>query len=138
MIGHPQETGDDFEELKSFVREVRFERMGAFPYSHEAGTYSYLHYADDVPEDMKQYRMDELMNIQKGISVEVNKVMIEKTFKTIIDKKEGNFYVGRTEFDSPEIDLEVLIVSDKILKIGSFYNIKIERADDFEIYGKTQ
>jgi ribosomal protein S12 methylthiotransferase len=136
MVGHPQETDEDFEALKSFVYETRFERMGAFPYSHEAGTYSYRHYKDNVPQDVKQRRMDELMNIQKRIAAEVNESMIEKTFKTIIDRKEKNYYAGRTEFDSPEIDPEVLIVSDKTLKIGSFYNVKIEKSDDFELYGK--
>ncbi|MDR3267177.1 MAG: 30S ribosomal protein S12 methylthiotransferase RimO [Tannerella sp.] len=136
MVGHPQETDEDFEALKSFVREVRFERMGVFPYSHETGTYSYKHYKDDVPEEVKQCRMDELMDIQKGIAAEINKSMIEKTYKTIIDRAEGGYYVGRTEFDSPEIDPEVLIMSDKTLKIGSFYNVKIEEAGDFELFGR--
>ncbi|MDR0835955.1 MAG: 30S ribosomal protein S12 methylthiotransferase RimO [Tannerella sp.] len=136
MVGHPQETEEDFEALKSFVREARFERMGVFLYSNETGTYSYRHYKDDVPDEVKQCRIDELMDIQKGISGEVNASMIGKTFKTIIDRKERDYYAGRTEYDSPEIDPEVLIMSDKTLKIGSFYNVKIEKADDFELYGK--
>jgi ribosomal protein S12 methylthiotransferase len=136
MVGHPQETDEDFEALKAFVREVRFERMGVFRYSNESGTYSYTYYKDDVPEEVKQRRIDELMDIQKEISAEINETMIEKTFKTIIDRTEGNYYAGRTEFDSPEIDPEVLIMSDKTLKTGSFYNVKIEKAGDFELYGK--
>jgi ribosomal protein S12 methylthiotransferase len=136
MVGHPQETDEDFEALKTFVREVRFERMGVFQYSNEPGTYSYTYYKDDVPEETKQRRIDELTDIQKGISAEINETMIEKTFKTIIDGTEGNYYVGRTEFDSPEIDPEVLIMSDKRLKTGNFYNVKIEKAGDFELYGK--
>ncbi|MDR2147093.1 MAG: 30S ribosomal protein S12 methylthiotransferase RimO [Tannerella sp.] len=137
LVGHPGETDDDFEELKTFVRETKFERMGAFAYSHETGVYSYLHYRDDVPEAVKQERLDELMLIQQEIAAEKNELLVGKILKTIIDRKEGDFYVGRTEFDSPEVDPEVLINSDIPLKTGKFYRVKIEKSAPFELYGKT-
>ena len=137
MVGHPGETEDDFNELVDFVKEIRFDRLGAFAYSHEVGTYSYAHYEDDVPDEIKQQRLDTIMRIQQNISLQINEKKIGQTFKTIIDRKEGDFYVGRTEFDSPEIDPEALIKSDKHIKTGCFYNVLIEKADVYELYGKT-
>lgn len=137
MVGFPGETDSDFEELKDFVRRARFERMGAFAYSEEDGTYAAKHYEDDVPEEVKQARLDELMEIQQEISAEITEGKIGKTFKVIIDRIEGEYYIGRTEFDSPEVDPEVLILSDGIeLSIGEFYNVRITSADDFDLYGE--
>lgn len=137
MVGFPGETESDFEELKDFVRRARFERMGAFAYSEEDGTYAAKHYEDDVPEEVKQARLDELMEIQQEISAEITEGKIRKTFKVIIDRVEGEYYIGRTEFDSPEVDPEVLILSDGIeLSIGEFYNVRITSADDFDLYGE--
>lgn len=136
MVGHPGETEADFDELTAFAEEMRFERMGAFAYSHETGTYAWKHYKDEVPEAIKQRRLDTLMNLQQSIAAEISEQKIGKTMKTIIDRKEGDYYVGRTAYDSPEVDPEVLIKSDKRLRIGDFYEIHIERADLFELYGK--
>ncbi|MDR0845074.1 MAG: 30S ribosomal protein S12 methylthiotransferase RimO [Tannerella sp.] len=136
MVGHPGETDRDFEELVQFVKDARFERMGAFAYSHETGTYAHQHYQDDVPAEIKQERLDCLMHIQERISTELNEAKKGRTFKTIIDREDNDFYIGRTEFDSPEIDSEVLIYKDKKLINGHFYNIKIEETDAFDIYGK--
>ncbi|MDR1097890.1 MAG: 30S ribosomal protein S12 methylthiotransferase RimO [Tannerella sp.] len=138
MVGHPGETDGDFDELTAFVEEMRFERMGAFAYSHEAETYSFLHYQNQIPEEVKQKRLDTLMNIQQSIAAEISEAKVGKTVKTVIDRKEGDYYVGRTEFDSPEVDPEVLIKSEKHLRIGNFYNVLIEKADIFDLYGKTQ
>jgi len=137
MTGHPGETEDDFNELVAFVNEIRFERLGVFAYSHETGTYSYTHYKDEVPDEIKQHRLDTIMRIQQRISMQINETKTGKIFKTIIDRKEGDFYVGRTQFDSPEVDHEVLINSDKRLKIGTFYNVLIEKAEHYDLYGKT-
>ena len=109
MVGFPGETEADFEELKQFVKWARFERMGAFAYSEEEGTYSAEHYEDDVPEDVKQQRLDKLMRIQQTISAELEEEKVGKTFKVIIDRQEGDYFVGRTEYCSPEVDPEVLI-----------------------------
>jgi len=136
MVGHPGETEDDFDELTAFAEDIRFERLGAFPYSHETGTYSYSRYIDDVPGEVKQRRLDTLMSIQQSIASEISDEKVGKTMKTIIDRKDGDYYVGRTEFDSPEIDPEVLIMSDKRLRIGDFYDVFIEKSDIFELYGK--
>jgi ribosomal protein S12 methylthiotransferase len=136
MVGHPDETEEDFDELTAFAEEIRFERLGAFAYSHETATFSYNHYEDNIPDEVKQRRLDTLMNIQQSIAAEVSDEKIGKTMKTIIDRKDGEYYVGRTEFDSPEVDPEVLIMSDKRLKIGSFYDVFIEKNDIFELYGK--
>ena len=135
MVGHPGESEDDFEQLKEFVRIAKFDRMGAFAYSEEEGTYSAENYTDEIPEEVKQSRLDELMALQQEISAELSHNKIGKTFKVIIDRKEGEYYIGRTEFDSPEVDPEVLIKADK-LNIGEFYNVLIEDADDFDLYGK--
>ena len=138
MVGHPGETEADFEELKEFVRIVRFDRMGAFAYSEEEGTYSANHYKDDVPDEVKQARLDELMAIQQDISAELNQAKVGQVLKVIIDRKEGDNYVGRTEFDSPEVDPEVLISCGKQeLQIGEFYQVEIEKADDYDLYGRV-
>lgn len=136
MCGFPGETEEDFCEMKEFVRWARFERMGAFAYSHEVGTYSGTHYEDDVPQEVKERRVEEIMAIQQQISGEVQEAKIGKTFKVIIDRREGDYYVGRTEFDSPEVDPEVLIpVNEGRLYKGHFYKIQIKSADDFDLYG---
>lgn len=137
MVGHPGETENDFEELKEFVRKVRFDRMGAFAYSEEEGTYAAKHYEDSIPQEVKQARLDELMAIQQGISAELSAAKVGRSFKVIIDRLEGDFYVGRTEYDSPEVDPEVLIESKgRRLKIGNFYNVVITNSDDFDLYGQ--
>ncbi|MDR0873543.1 MAG: 30S ribosomal protein S12 methylthiotransferase RimO [Prevotellaceae bacterium] len=137
MVGHSGETEEDFEELKNFVERVRFERMGAFKYSAEEGTYSYIHYKDDVPEDEKQRRLDEIMAMQQDISLEINRKKIGKTLKVIIDREDADYFVGRTQFDSPEIDPEVLIsLSKQPIKIGDFYNVQINNAEEIDLYGK--
>lgn len=137
MVGHPGETEDDYNELVEFVKKARFERMGAFAYSHEEGTYSYKHYTDDVPEEVKQDHLDNLMRIQERISAEINEEKVGKTFKVIVDREEEEYYIGRTAFDSPEVDPEILIDKADELTIGQFYQVKIEEAMPFELYGKV-
>jgi ribosomal protein S12 methylthiotransferase len=137
MVGHPGETEDDFDELIDFVKEVRFERLGAFAYSHETGTYAHAHYKDEVSDEVKQERLDVLMRIQQAIAAEKSEEKVGKVLKTVVDRKEGEFYVGRTEFDSPEVDAEVLIKSDKRLRTGCFYEVLIEKAEVYDLYGKT-
>ncbi len=137
LVGHPDESEQDFEEMKQFVREMRFERLGAFAYSHEDGTYAYKNYSDNIPEEIKQSRLDEIMEIQQEIASEVSHSMVGKTLKVIIDRKEEEYFVGRTEFDSPEVDPEVLIpVGTRGVKVGDFYNAKIVYANDFELFGE--
>ncbi len=137
MVGFPGETDKDFEQLKKFVSDVRFERMGAFMYSEEDGTYAANHYTDDVPQDVKQARLDELMYIQQEISADLSAKKIGNTYKVVIDRQENEYYVGRTEFDSPEVDPEVLIKQgEKPLTIGSFHNVRITDSDDFDLYGE--
>lgn len=136
MVGFPGETEEDFAELLDFVRTVRFDRMGAFAYSEEEGTYAAQHFADDVPEDVKQRRLDKLMMLQEGISAELCAAKKGRTFKTIIDRREGDYYVGRTEHDSPEVDCEVLIpAAERELEIGNFYDITILQAEEYDLYG---
>ena len=138
MVGFPGETEEDFNELMDFVREARFDRMGAFAYSEEEGTYSAKHYEDDVPEDVKQQRLDELMDLQQEISAQVQAQKVGNTMKVIIDRKEGEYYVGRTEFCSPEVDPEVLIpVAEGELEVGEFYQVNIKNSDDFDLYGSV-
>ena len=137
MVGHPGETEADFEELKEFVRKVRFDRMGAFAYSEEEGTYAAAQYEDIIPQEVKQARLDELMSIQQGISAELSAMKVGKRMKVIIDRIEGDYYVGRTEFDSPEVDPEVLIAcGDETLHIGNFYQVEIVNSDDFDLFGR--
>lgn len=138
MVGFPGETDEDFEELKEFVKWARFERMGAFAYSEEEGTYSEKHFKDDVPEDVKQSRLDKIMRIQQNISADLEAEKVGKVMKVIIDRKEGDYYVGRTEFCSPEVDPEVLIpASDQQLKTGEFYDVRITDSEEFDLYGTT-
>lgn len=138
IVGHPGETEADVEELIDFVREVRFERLGAFVYSHEEGTYAYKHYKDNIPIEVKQERLDRLMHVQQGIASEINDSKIGQTLRTIIDRREGDYYIGRTEFDSPEIDQDVLIKADETapLATGQFYCVEITSADIFDLYGR--
>lgn len=138
MVGFPGETEEDYQELLDFTRWARFERMGAFAYSEEDGTYSATHYQDDVPMDVKQARLDRLMRIQQNISAEIEAAKIGQTMKVIIDRTEGDWYVGRSEFCSPEVDPEVLIPIDEPLTIGSFYDVKITDAEEFDLYATTQ
>ncbi|MDR2969881.1 MAG: 30S ribosomal protein S12 methylthiotransferase RimO [Tannerellaceae bacterium] len=138
MTGHPQETEKDFEAMADFILQTRFERLGAFAYSHEAGTYSYRHYTDSIPPEVKQERLDHIMRIQEKISLQINEEKTGKTFRTIIDREESDFYAGRTEFDSPEVDPEVLIAKDRRLQPGNFYNIRITGAQPFELYGEPE
>lgn len=138
MVGFPGETQEDFHELLEFVRTQRFERMGAFAYSEEEGTYSANNYEDDVPAEVKQRRLDELMILQQEISAEVETEKVGKVLKVIIDRKEGDYYVGRTEFCSPEVDPEVLIkAGEKRLRVGCFYNVKITQSEEFDLYGEV-
>lgn len=137
MVGHPGETEADFEELKEFVRKVRFDRMGAFAYSEEEGTFAADNYEDNIPQEVKQARLDELMAIQQDISSELNAAKIGRQTKVIIDRVEDNYYIGRTEFDSPEVDPEVLIERNgEKLIIGNFYQVEIVNSDDFDLYGR--
>lgn len=137
MVGFPGETEDDFRQLLDFVRWARFERMGAFMYSEEEGTYGASHYADDVPEDVKQRRLDELMAVQQEISTEIEAAKIGLTMKVMIDRKENDYFIGRSEFCSPEVDPEILIQSgQKSVQIGSFYQVKITDAEEFDLYGE--
>ena len=136
MVGFPGETEQDFDELMEFVKTARFERMGAFTYSEEEQTYSALHYEDNVPESVKEKRLDRLMNLQQEISAQLQQEMVGKVYKVIIDRKEGDYYVGRTEYSSPEVDPEVLIPCEgKRLTKGKFYQVKMTDAEEFDLYG---
>lgn len=137
MTGHPGETAADFQELYDFVQEMKFERLGVFPYSHEDDTYCDKNYRDDIPEEIKQERADKIMELQAGISKTLNCSLIGKQVKVLIDRREGEYFIGRTEHDSPEVDPEVLIESDKDLITGEYYQIEITAADDYDLYGKV-
>ena len=138
MVGFPGETEDDFNELIEFTKWARFERMGAFSYSEEEGTYSEKNYEDDVPEDVKQRRLDRLMRVQQNISAELEADKIGTIQRVIIDRREGDYYIGRTEYCSPEVDPEVLIPSDeKPLNIGEFYDVRITDSEEFDLYATT-
>lgn len=137
MVGFPGETEEDFKELVDFVKWAKFERMGAFAYSEEEGTYSAEHYEDDIPAEVKQCRLDKLMAVQQRISAEVEASKVGSVMKTIIDRKEGDYYIGRTEFCSPEVDPEVLIKDTRRLRKGCFYNVHITDSDDFDLYGEV-
>ena len=135
IAGHPGETEDDFNEMLDFIEEMRFDRLGVFAYSHEEDTHAYS-FEDDVPEEVKQERVDAIMEVQEGISAELNQAKVGTIQKVLIDRKEGEFFVGRTEYDSPEVDNEVLIdATDKYLRIGDFVNIEITDAEAFDLYG---
>ncbi|MCK9411045.1 MAG: 30S ribosomal protein S12 methylthiotransferase RimO [Prolixibacteraceae bacterium] len=135
LVGHPGETEEDFEELKQFVRDMRFERLGVFPYSHEEDTFAGETYDDNIPQEVKQFRAEEIMAIQQEISLEINRKKIGSVLKVVIDRKEEDYYIGRTEYDSPEVDGEVL-VSGKNLTIGRSYQVKITDAEAFDLYGE--
>ena len=138
MVGFPGETEEDFQELMDFVRWARFERMGAFAYSEEEGTYSAIHYADDIPPEVKRRRLDALMALQQEISAEVEAAKVGQVMYVIIDRKEGDYFVGRTEYCSPDVDPEVLIpVGKKHLHVGRFYRVRITGAEEFDIYGEV-
>jgi ribosomal protein S12 methylthiotransferase len=137
MVGFPGEGEKEFEELKDFVKWAKFDRMGAFAYSEEEGTYAAKHFKDEVPDDVKQRRLSELMTLQQEISAEVQNRKVGEVMNVIIDRVEGEYYVGRTEFDSPEVDPEVLIpVSEGRLRTGCFYKVEIVDSDDFDLYAK--
>ena len=136
ITGHPGETEQDFNEMLNFVREARFERLGVFPYSHEEDTYAYKNYKDDIPQEVKQERADAIMEVQENISWEINQEKVGKQMKVIIDRKEEDYYVGRTEFDSPEVDPEVLIpVGSADLETGEFYQVKVTDAEAYDLFG---
>ena len=138
LVGHPGETEEDFEELKEWVKEMRFDRMGCFAYSDEEGTYANKHYKDDIPQEVKERRVEELMAIQQTISGELMQGFVGKTEKVVVDRKEGEYWIGRTQFDSPEVDCEVLIenIGNRSLEIGEFYDVKIIKAEEFDLYGE--
>lgn len=137
MAGHPGEDEAAFEELMEFVREVKFERLGVFTYSEEEDTYGAKHLKDTLKQEEKQRRANLLMKLQAEISASLNHDKVGKTFRVILDRREGEYYVGRTEFDSPEVDGEVLITSVRPLRSGSFYSVKITSADEFDLYGEV-
>ncbi|MFT5917279.1 MAG: ribosomal protein S12 methylthiotransferase, partial [Bacteroidia bacterium] len=136
IAGHPGETEEDFAEMADFVKRMRFERLGIFTYSHEENTHSYS-YEDDVPEEVKEERAEAIMAIQQEISVELNAEKVGKTFKVLFDRKEGEYFVGRTEYDSPEVDNEVLVnAKDTFVRLGDFAQVKITDSTDFDLYGE--
>lgn len=137
MVGFPGETEEEFEELMDFVRTTRFDRMGAFAYSEEEGTFAAEHYKDDVPEEVKQNRLDRLMELQERISAELCAEKIGREYRVVIDRKEGDYYIGRTEHDSPEVDCEVLILACTQLNIGSFHQVRITGADEYDLYAEV-
>ena len=138
MVGFPGETEEDFQELLEFTKWARFERMGAFAYSEEDGTYSAKHYQDDVPAEVKQQRLDKLMRVQQHISAEIEGEKIGQILRVIIDRQEGSYWIGRTQFCSPEVDPEVLIAIEEDLKIGAFYDVRITDAEEFDLYATTR
>ena len=135
IVGHPGETEDHYEETYRFVEKMRFDRLGVFQYSHEDQTHSYS-MDDNVPAETKQERADEIMELQQGISQELNQQKVGKTYKVLFDRKEGGFFIGRTEFDSPEVDNEVLIPASQYVRLGDFANVKITSAEEFDLYGE--
>ena len=139
LVGHPGETEEDFEQLLEFIKDIRFERLGVFPYSDEEGTYANLNYVDDIPQEVKDKRAEIVMSVQQEIAAEINATKIGRTFKVIVDREDGDYFVGRTEFDSPEVDGEVLLLKEQNpnVQIGDFYNVKITNADVFDLYGEV-
>ncbi|TFG43014.1 MAG: hypothetical protein E4H43_02320 [Bacteroidia bacterium] len=136
IAGHPGETEKEYNELKKFISEFRFDRLGVFAYSHEEGTYAYDNYKDEVPEKVKESRVSEIMAIQQLISEELNRDKTGSILKVIIDRRDSDFIVGRTQFDSPEVDNEVLISTEYNLQSGNFYDILITGSTDFDLFGK--
>ncbi|GAB3952135.1 30S ribosomal protein S12 methylthiotransferase RimO [Spirosoma harenae] len=134
IVGHPGETDAMFDETYAFVEKMRFDRMGVFTYSHEENTHSFS-MPDDIPADVKQERADELMELQQGISQELNQLKVGQTYKVLFDRKEGGYFIGRTEADSPEVDNEVLVPASQYVRVGDFANVRINRAEDFDLYG---
>jgi ribosomal protein S12 methylthiotransferase RimO len=137
LVGHPGETEDDFNELLDFVTNTRFDRLGVFPYSHEEHSYSFTNYSDNVPENIKNERVERVMELQKKISEEINQLKIGTIYKVIIDRAEGEYWIGRTEFDSPEVDNEVLVPVNQKLKVGNFYQVKITNANEYDMFGEV-
>jgi ribosomal protein S12 methylthiotransferase len=135
LVGHPGETEEDFAELLEFVKDFRFDRLGVFPYSHEDHSYAFNHYEDEIAEEVKNERVDAIMELQQRISEEINQSKVGKTFQVIVDRAEGDYWIGRTEFDSPEVDNEVLISADEKLKVGNFYRVTITSANDYDLFG---
>ena len=138
MVGHPGETEADFIDLLNFVKEMRFERLGAFMYSHEEGTYAYRHYKDDIDPEIKNRRMDELMTVQEQVAQQISESKVGQTLKVIIDREEPDFYIGRTEYDSPEVDPEVLVEKNQTLIPGNFYPVKINDTQLFDLVGSVE
>lgn len=136
MTGHPGETEADFDELYEFVREMKFERLGVFPYSYEEDTYCDKHYQDDVPEEVKRDRAERIMALQAGISGALNHTLIGKTIRVLVDRWEDGYYIGRSEHDSPEVDPEIWIETEAELKSGEFYEVQITGAEDYDLYGR--
>jgi ribosomal protein S12 methylthiotransferase len=134
IAGYPGETEEDFQEMYDWVEEMRFDRMGCFTYSHEENTHAY-NFDDDVPDNIKQSRASSLMDLQSGISFEMNQEKVNKTFKVLFDKMENGYFIGRTEYDSPEVDNEIRVKSDQYVRIGDFANVKIDKAEHFDLYG---
>ncbi|WP_026996275.1 30S ribosomal protein S12 methylthiotransferase RimO [Flectobacillus major] len=135
IAGHPGETEADFEETYQFVEKMRFDRLGVFTYSHEENTHSHT-FEDDIPEEVKQERADEIMALQQEISLELNQAKIGNTYKVLFDRKEGGYFIGRTQFDSPEVDNEVLIPASQYVRLGDFAEVKITSAEEFDLYGQ--
>ena len=136
IAGHPGETSEEYNELKDFITSFRFNRLGVFSYSHEEDTYSFNNYKNEITEEEKESRVAELMAIQQDISAQLNEDMIGRNLKVLIDRREGEYFIGRTEYDSPDVDQEVLINTEQDLKTGSFYNILITQSNDFDLYGE--
>jgi ribosomal protein S12 methylthiotransferase len=136
IAGHPGETQKDFEELYDFVEQTRFDRLGIFTYSHEESTHSYT-LEDNVPAEVKQERADQIMELQQGISLELNEEKVGQTYKVLFDRKESGYFVGRTQYDSPEVDNEVLVPAtpDTYIRLGDFATVQINDASDFDLYG---
>ena len=135
IVGYPGETNDKFQQLKQWVQDTKFDRLGVFTYSHEENTSAYK-LKDDVPANIKKARAQEIMDLQSHISWQLNQKKVGKIFKVLFDRKEGNYFIGRTEFDSPDVDNEVLVnVKDTYVRVGDFANVKIEKADYFDLYG---
>ncbi len=135
IVGFPGESDEDFEELLDFVEEMKFDRVGVFEYSHEEDTSAYK-YDDELSDEAKSYRANKLMSIQRDISFDNNSRKIGQTLKVLVDSKEGEYYVGRTQYDSPEVDNEVLITAANDIEIGQFYDVEIEDAEEYDLYGK--
>ena len=138
MVGHPGETEEDYRELEDFVKTMKFERLGVLPYSHEDDTYCDKHYQDDVPEETKNNRAEKLMALQEGVIAAINESCVGKHFLVLIDRVEGDYFVGRTQYDSPEVDQEVFVTSEKALQIGEFYEVLITESGQFELYAKYE